>query len=377
MTIITNHRKKGKTYTAVIRKGPYRTKPLTKTHDTIGQAKAWKAEQEKLISMKKHRDPRLADHVTLQKALEKYAKHGKSVLKKSSTTLDREQYSQRHLETIIGKNTPLSEITPAVVSHYQTTRIEAGASSSSIRQELAMLSRMFRIAKTTWMLPVDNPVDSIDRIKPDKGRIRFLSDQEAAIVIQETKNSRNERFYPFALLLMHTGMRSGEAARLTEADVDLKSRILTIYETKTNTPRTIGISNDVAAALKSIDPYKDGFFFLQPNHRASKHIMFRPGCVFRECWKRLWQRLEKKHNEDPSFPKIENFKPHDLRHTAASHLLRQGIDIRIIADILGHSTLQMVMRYTHLFDSSKIKYADSIAYLGKPKGGKDDTESDS
>lgn len=321
--------------------------------------------------MKKHRDPRLADHVTLGAALNKYTLHGKNVLKKATSTLDREKYSQHHLETLLGKDTSLAEITPAVVNRYQNDRLSSKASTSSIRQELAMLSKMFRIAKTTWMLPVENPVDSIDRVKPDKGRMRFLSENEAEIIINETKRSKNIRFYPFVLLLMHTGMRTGEAARLTTADIDFNRRMLTIRETKTDNPRTIGVSSAVITALESIKPFANGFFFLQPHHRASKHTMFRPGCIFRECWKRLWERLEKKHANDPNFQKIEHFTPHDIRHTAASHLLRQGIDIRIIADILGHSTLQMVMRYTHLFDESKIKYADTISYLGNKKENTD------
>ena len=62
--------------------------------------------------------------------------------------------------------------------------------------------------------------------------------------------------------------------------------------------------------------------------------------------------------------KIEDFNMHDLRHTAASYLLMAGVDLRTLADILGHSTMQMVQRYTHLLDDHKIKAIDHIGNLG-------------
>jgi len=55
---------------------------------------------------------------------------------------------------------------------------------------------------------------------------------------------------------------------------------------------------------------------------------------------------------------------HDLRRTAASHLLMAGVDIRTLAEILGHKTLQMVHRYTHLLNDHKLKAVDRINSLG-------------
>lgn len=371
MTILTNSRKKGTTYTAIVRKGQYRERPLVKTFPTKGEARAWKAEQEKLISMKRHQDPRLADLVSLAEALDKYFVHGQSILKKRGSTLDREKYSRKNIERILGAETPLSTITPLVINEYQSTRINEHASSSSIRQELALLSRLFDTAHKIWQLPVINPVAKVDRIKPDPGRERFLTETEAAIIVSEAKKSLNPKFYPFVILLLHTGMRTGEAARVTIKDYDINRRLITIRQTKTGRPRTVGMSNQVLDALQSISVESDGYLFLKPTHRASKDIMLRPGCIFRECWNHLAERIERDYNsnqkyrdEHPDFQPILPFRPHDLRHTAGSYLLRQGVDIRVIADILGHSTLQMVMRYTHLFDDKKVEYADILSPLG-------------
>ncbi|WP_163338723.1 site-specific integrase [Desulfopila sp. IMCC35008] len=289
-TYRTIKRKKGTVHQAIIRRKGL--KPLTKTFDTKGQAKHWAAEQEGLIYMKKYKDPRLAQMVTLEEALKKYASYTPVTKKKAASTLDREIYSRRHLERIIGKDTPLSDIESSTVAAYQSDRLDEGGSASSIRQEVAMLSKMFRVAKTDWGLPVDNPTAGIERVSPAAGRERFMTEREAVLILEESKKSINDRFYPYLVVLMHTGMRSGEAARLTADKVDLKNQTIRIEITKTGKPRTVALTDRAKEALESIDPLEDGYYFLKPNHRQAKSIMLRPGCIFRECWKQLWRRLD-------------------------------------------------------------------------------------
>lgn len=55
---------------------------------------------------------------------------------------------------------------------------------------------------------------------------------------------------------------------------------------------------------------------------------------------------------------------HDLRHTAASYVIMNGVDLRTVADIFGHKTISMTMRYTHLLDDHKLKAVDRIEGLG-------------
>lgn len=364
MTIRKNVRKSGTTYTAIIRKGPYRTKPLQQTFDTKGEAEFWKADQHRLISMGKHKDPRLAERVTLAELLTKFADYSEETLKKAASTTDRERTSRNNLERIIGADTSVDKILTADVANYQTRRIRENASNSSIRQELSLLSRSYRTARTIWSLMIENPVTDIERVPPAAGRKRFLTELEASTVLDEIKLMRNKKFYAFALLLMHTGMRSGEAARLTEKHVNFDKRLITITETKTGKPRTIGMSPPAAAALEKVPLEEDGYFFLKPNHRTTKFYRLHPGSMFQSSWNSLQKRLARKHKEDPDFPLVEHFTPHDLRHTAGSHLLKQKVDIRIIAEILGHSSLQMVLRYTHLEDDTKVIYADKLSHLG-------------
>jgi len=345
---------------AVVRKAGHRA--IKKTFDRKEDARAWAERQEMLILAKRYRDPRLAEMFNLGEALGKYREDG-FLRKKAASTMDREIYSRRHLERLLGAETALAYIDSAAVNTYQHRRIQEGASNSSIRQELSMLSKMFNLARKAWSIPVENPVDDIERIPPGAGRDRFLSTEEAELVIEESRRSRNPAFYPFVLLLMHTGMRTGEAARLQEVAVNLEARSVRITRTKSGRPRNVPLTTQAVAALKEISLQAGGYYFLRPGHRASRHIMLRPGSVFHHCWIHLWKRLTRR--EDVNVP---YFRPHDIRHTAASHLLMAGVDVRVIADILGHSTLQMVMRYTHLHDSHRQSVIEKIGYLGGDNG---------
>jgi integrase len=195
---------------------------------------------------------------------------------------------------------------------------------------------MFRVANGAWDLSLENPLTYIDCLPADPGRARFLSINESRIVLEEAKNTNNNKFHPFVLLLMHSGMRTGEAARIQTSAVDLENRL---------------------------KPQGHKFRL----SRQAAQIMLRPGCIFQDCWRRLWKRVHRKAADKKNYPDsqvVPRFTPHDIRHTAASHLLMQGVDIRIIADILGHSTLAMIMRYTHLYDNTKREHIDKISYLG-------------
>jgi hypothetical protein len=88
-TIISLKNKKGVSYQAVVRKKGHR--PIKKTFSTKGEAKAWAAEQESLILKKRYKDPRIAAAVMLGDVLLKYLDYGKNILRKSPSTLDREE----------------------------------------------------------------------------------------------------------------------------------------------------------------------------------------------------------------------------------------------------------------------------------------------
>jgi integrase len=153
------------------------------------------------------------------------------------------------------------------------------------------------------------------------------------------KKSRNVFLHPIVVLALSTGMRKGEILGLRWKDVYFNSKRIIIQETKNGERRAVPL---VGSALRLIKKLKvncvgslEDFIFHSPDSRARR-------CSIRTAWENAIKRAE-----------IENFRFHDLRHSTASYLAMNGASLLEIADILGHKTLQMVKRYSHLSEDHK------------------------
>ncbi len=149
-------------------------------------------------------------------------------------------------------------------------------------------------------------------------------------------------------------MRPSEGAGLTWGQVDLDSRIIDLQQTKTD-PRRVPLTVSAIETLSMLVPgagCKCTDYIFLPQEPKMTHRL-RPNQYFRESFEAAVKRGN-----------IQDFHMHDLRHTAASYMIMNGVDLRTVADILGHKTISMTMRYTHLLDDHKLKAADRIDKLG-------------
>jgi integrase len=118
-------------------------------------------------------------------------------------------------------------------------------------------------------------------------------------------------------------------------DVDLKRARIILHHTKNRQRRTIPLTGIALAEMKRLVPVRrlgTPFVFGSKDGTGPPDI-WRP-------WKRALQEVE-----------IEDFRFHDLRHSAASYLAMNGASLQEIGVLLGHKTLSMVQRYAHLSES--------------------------
>ncbi|MBU0680087.1 MAG: site-specific integrase [Proteobacteria bacterium] len=347
--------RKGKTKTSVTATVRKDGKSISRTFPSKAKAKAWAGEVEGAIDARKYNDPRLAEQVSLEVALDKY--YRTVSIKKAATTYDVEARTIKNIKKGIGADTSLAEITPRVVAEYRDKR-EGEVSAYTVRRELALLSHMFQKARREWELPVENPVKQIDRPKAPRGRKRFLTIPEALRLLDECNKSRNKKLAPYILTLLQTGMRASEAARLRWDQVDLGTRQLYLDQTKT-VERSVPLTQTVCQCLTAIKPDDDpgnALIFLTEEELTRPKNAARPSLIFRQSWQHARKRAG-----------ITDVRMHDLRHTAGTWMLARGVDIRIIAAILGHATMEMVLRYTHVVDAAALAAIDTIGDLGIKK----------
>ncbi len=113
----------------------------------------------------------------------------------------------------------------------------------------------------------------------------------------------------------------------------MERRTIEVFRTKNNEKRTIPMNGELLKEIKKIDRHPDSeFIFCKKDGKPYNSI------------KKSFSRVMK-------IAGIEDFRPHDLRHTFASHLVMSGCDIRTVQQLMGHKTITMTMRYSHLSET--------------------------
>jgi integrase len=219
-------------------------------------------------------------------------------------------------------------------------------SGSTVNRYIAALSHALSFAVKERRLLQRNPVSDIRRKPEPRGRTRFLSDDARAKLLQACGESAWPALQGLVLLAITTGARKGELIRLKWADVDLKTGRAVVSETKNDEPRTLPLAGKALEALRALrlkDSARSEYVFPQPSGLPGPY----------EHFDAHWYAALKAAD-------IEDFHFHDLRHTTASMLAAQGASLLEIADVLGHKTLAMVKRYSHLVVDHKAKVIEKM-----------------
>ena len=233
----------------------------------------------------------------------------------------------------------LSELTPVLISEYRDllskkiTFRKTQISHATVNRYLAALSTAISTAINEWGWMEDNILRKVSKLKEPRGRVRYFSDEERERFLLACKESHNSDLYVAVILALSTGGRKNEIWGLSWKDVDLKNGFITFGETKNDEPRSVPLQGHALELMlkRSKVPRIDTDLVFPSRVDQQKHFDFR----------RPFQMALRT-------AKIENFRWHDLRHCAASYLVMAGVDMRTVAEILGHKTLQMTQRYTHL-----------------------------
>lgn len=237
---------------------------------------------------------------------------------------------------------PLRDVTPVLIAKHRDLLLGAPTRSfgqktlrprspSTVLHYLCALSCAFRygIRELHWL--ESNPVANVTKPKGSRWRTRFLSDGERARLLSEAKI--HPHLYAAVLLSITTGLRQGELYRLTWADIDEGERWAVLGQTKNGDVRGIPLVPAVLEALASLPRTTDAVFPFDLT-KAWRAALHRSG--------------------------IGDFRWHDLRHSAASHLAKSGANAVEIATLLGHRTLGMVRRYAHLANSHTRSLVDRV-----------------
>jgi integrase len=238
----------------------------------------------------------------------------------------------------------LSDITPAMIAEKRdlllkgvTVRGKLRSTSTTVRY-MAALSHAFTVAMKEFGWIDDSPIRKVSKPREPRGRVRFLSDDERASLLQACKESGNQYLYTIVVIALSCGLRQMEILTLNWNAVDLDRGRIILHETKNGEIRQVPLTGHALELLRKYDKVRRlDTQLLFPGRFPNKPIDIRSA----------WDNAVKQSG-------ITNFKFHDLRHSAASALAMAGATLTELSEILGHKTLAMVKRYSHLSDSHTV-----------------------
>jgi len=241
----------------------------------------------------------------------------------------RDQNCIDHLKLFF-ENRYLHEITPLSIEQYKKLRMNE-VSPRTVNIELSCLKAMFNKA-ISWGKALENPVTQVKLLKEDDRRLRYLETEEMKTLIENCP----AYLRPIVIMALHTGMRKREILDLRWENVDLKRRLIYVANTKTDEKREIATNSILHRTLAELRKERKGPYVFPGKEDGKPYIDIRKG--FRAALKKS---------------DIKNFRFHDLRHTFASHLVMRGVDLKTVQELLGHKSIEMTMRYSHLSASHK------------------------
>jgi integrase len=214
----------------------------------------------------------------------------------------------------------VADIRPVQIDRYIAARSDE-VSAHSVHKEFNVLKKMLRLAVKWEIIPISPAMDITAPKTPD-GRVRYLQPPELKLLLDNCP----KWLKPIVLFAVATGMRRGEILNLRYMDINRGSAF--IQKGKTG-QRGVPLNELAQMALDEVW------------NKAAKQTDRIFAGVTADQLSIAFRRAAAK-------AKIEDFRFHDLRHTAASWLAMSGADIRAIADILGHADIRMTRKYAHL-----------------------------
>lgn len=323
----------------------------TATFERVTDAKKWAQSTESAIRENRHFKTSEAKRHTLAELLDRYAR---DVLPTKPKTAPFQARQLNWWKAEIGSYA-LADVTPALIVQYRD-KLAAGITvrgkprnPATVNRYLAVLSHAFTVAVKEWQWLDDTPMRKVTKGREARGRVRFLSDDERPRLLKACKESPNAYLYPVVVLALSTGMRSGEIMGLTWDVVDLNQGYAILHETKNGERRRVAITGHALDQLKEISKVRRiDSKLLFPSKETSPQKP-QKGMDLRAPWLAALKVAG-----------IEDFKFHDLRHSAASYLAMNGASLAEIAEVLGHKTLQMVKRYAHLSEGHTHRVVESM-----------------
>jgi integrase len=224
----------------------------------------------------------------------------------------------------------LNEVTPWHLEQWKKIRKDAGKAPGTVNTELLTLKSVFAKAKA-WGKLSEHPGASVKLLQNPRQKIRFLSEEEEVRLIPACSPALR-RIVQVGLL---TGFRRQELASLRPEDVDMRNGTISVAAcySKNGESRTLPLGPRLKDVLIDALPACGSASTMLVNEQERPWSLDALSAQFRATCIQA---------------RIGSLGPHVLRHTFASRLVMAGVDLRTVQKLMGHKSIEMTLRYSHL-----------------------------
>jgi len=265
--------------------------------------------------------------------LEKYAKVKKKGWRRSDWVF------LRRLKPYFGIY-KLTKISPLMIEEYIAGRKEEGLKNSSVNRELSCLRKIFNLA-IDWDYVAVNPVRKVKSLS-EKGsmRERVLSEDEEVRLFEAAAL----HLKPMLMVAIYTGFRRGAIFNLKWQNVDFEKGEIRTSQSKTGVGRAVPMNSEVMTMLYS----------MKAQNGNCEHVFVNPDTG------KPYTDISRAFNGACKRTGIKNLKFHDLRHTFGSRLVRNGANLNLVRELMGHASIVTTQRYLHSQADEKKQAIESL-----------------
>ena len=257
-----------------------------------------------------------------------------------------------HIKPVLG-GTKLTKLDALQLHHFYRSKLNSGLAVNTVRMMHVIIHKALKQA-VRWKRIPHNIADDVDAPRGPKTEVGSLTPKQVKQLLSAASGDRLEALY---ILAVSTGMRRGELLGLQWKDIDFDTGNLrvrrTLYRGQTTTPKT-------AKAKRTIKLPKIALETLQKQSRVegSLWVFSTANCTpvsEQNLHTYYWQKMKQKAGLPP------DTRFHSLRHTAATMLLSKNVNPKIVANLLGHSSIRITLdTYSHVLPNMNGIAADAI-----------------
>jgi len=322
-------------------------------HGSTGQKTKRAAEQvENKVRAEAALDVRRKPIITLDDAAGKYEDKTRKANRWSDDT---ERWIRAFIESV-GANVFMNDIKEtAIIDHF--SRRAATRAGSSINREIDCIKALFNFTAASKYDIGDQPNWRAMKYATVQHDPRVLSEDEETRLFEALR----EDYHPFARFLLESGWRVSEARRLSWRYVDFPGKKARV-QLKGGKIASRPLSDtmiDIIARMPQVEDCPYVFTYVcQKKRKARKEGQRYP--FSRDGWRKAWGAAL-------AAADIEEFRPHDLRHTAGTRVLRSTGNLVLAQKALGHTNINTTLRYAHATDDDVRAALDAASSRNNPE----------